>query len=44
MTLDERARLAVEDIQLAVDRLERETRGPLERSTGTASGASGTGG
>ena len=31
MTLDERARLAVEDIQLAVDRLERETRGPLER-------------
>ena len=31
MTLDERARQAVEDIQLAVDRLERETRGPLER-------------
>jgi hypothetical protein len=31
MTLDERARLAVEDIQLAVDRLEREPRGPLER-------------
>ena len=31
MTLDERARLAVEDIQFAVDWLERETRGPLER-------------
>jgi Tol biopolymer transport system component len=31
MRLDERARLAVDDIQLAVDQLERETRGPLER-------------
>ena len=31
MTLDERARVAVEDIQFSVDRLERETRGPLER-------------
>ena len=31
MKLDERARLAVDDIQLAVDRLETETRGPLER-------------
>jgi WD40-like Beta Propeller Repeat len=31
MRLDERARLAVEDVQLAVDRLERDSRGPLER-------------
>jgi hypothetical protein len=31
MRLDERARLAVDDIQLAVDRLETEARGPLER-------------
>ncbi|HEX3298959.1 MAG TPA: hypothetical protein VHW68_02485 [Actinomycetota bacterium] len=31
MRLDVRARLAVDDIQLAVDRLETETRGPLVR-------------
>jgi dipeptidyl aminopeptidase/acylaminoacyl peptidase len=31
MRLDERARLAVDDIQLAVDRLDTEARGPLER-------------